>query len=447
MKYAFVLLAVVCSLSSVHAQWSVPAYVGIDTTLHSLDGFQLAAGGDTLWLFYDGSRDFNDTTHALAHWSTGDSWSAPETLVTAKLMYCLSSGVDPQRRLWLSWYNGGWPILGGEECQRADDTWGIWTRVHDSLGWCPVRLALLACSDYLDYPLDLSFAADRNGNWYMGICNECLAFYTSALYSRFEGDTWSWPRIIARGYGDPLDIDYRLLSLVARPDTGFWAVYTKSAKYTESSVLVDHLIPDSSCVNITALHNIPSFAATGDSAGQMWIVYVDTLGAIRSITYDVDGERRRQLVTDDHYRVAFEVCTDPDGWVWAFWSRGDTTPVVSCNWGNNWSEPEAVTSKKGYPVDVVSDQHGRVYVCFRDKQGSYWTCYRAARPGIDGAKGSRLHAIDCAASVVRVLAPDRVVFDAMGRRVVNPRSGVFFVRDEGRGAGGAGQTRKVVLQR
>jgi len=39
-----------------------------------------------------------------------------------------------------------------------------------------------------------------------------------------------------------------------------------------------------------------------------------------------------------------------------------------------------------------------------------------------------------------------VVFDAMGRRVVNPRSGVLFVMDEGRGAGDEGRTRKVVIQ-
>jgi len=40
-----------------------------------------------------------------------------------------------------------------------------------------------------------------------------------------------------------------------------------------------------------------------------------------------------------------------------------------------------------------------------------------------------------------------VVFDAMGRMVVNPRSGIYFVRDEVRGAGDAGKMRKVVLQR
>jgi len=49
--------------------------------------------------------------------------------------------------------------------------------------------------------------------------------------------------------------------------------------------------------------------------------------------------------------------------------------------------------------------------------------------------------------VIRALPLGAAAFDAMGRRVVDPRSGIFFIRSEGRGAGDAGQTRKVVLQR
>jgi hypothetical protein len=52
-----------------------------------------------------------------------------------------------------------------------------------------------------------------------------------------------------------------------------------------------------------------------------------------------------------------------------------------------------------------------------------------------------------AATVARSVPADAVAFDAMGRRVVNPRSGIYFVRDEGLGTGGAGRTRKVVIQR
>ena len=52
-----------------------------------------------------------------------------------------------------------------------------------------------------------------------------------------------------------------------------------------------------------------------------------------------------------------------------------------------------------------------------------------------------------AATVIRSLPKGAAAFDAIGRRVVDPRSGILFLRDEGRGAGSAGRTRKVVLQR
>jgi YVTN family beta-propeller protein len=41
----------------------------------------------------------------------------------------------------------------------------------------------------------------------------------------------------------------------------------------------------------------------------------------------------------------------------------------------------------------------------------------------------------------------KVVFDAMGRKATCARAGVYFVRDEGQGAGGVGRVRKVVVQR
>ena len=178
----------------------------------------------------------------------------------------------------------------------------------------------------------------------------------------------------------------------------------------------------------------------------MWIVYVDPLGAVRSITYDVEGEKRRQLVTDNR-RWGPVVCTDAMGWVWVFWQQRDTTLVASCNWGNRWSEPEVVTSKTGYPEDIVSDRHGRIYVCFMDTQGKYWTCYRTSRPGIGGDAAVKRPAVGCGASVVRALPPGIVTFDAMGRRVVDVKPGVYFIRDGGRGAGDVGRTRKVVIQR
>jgi hypothetical protein len=54
-----------------------------------------------------------------------------------------------------------------------------------------------------------------------------------------------------------------------------------------------------------------------------------------------------------------------------------------------------------------------------------------------------------AATVIRRVPQGAVAFDAMGRRVVNSRPGVYFVRDEGQRTKDepTGRVRKVVIQR
>jgi hypothetical protein len=53
------------------------------------------------------------------------------------------------------------------------------------------------------------------------------------------------------------------------------------------------------------------------------------------------------------------------------------------------------------------------------------------------------------ATVIRSQPQGVVAFDAMGRRVLNPKSGIYFVRDEGQRTkdGPTGGVRKVVIQR
>jgi hypothetical protein len=425
-----VVLCVLAVLSSIClAQWSEPVCVGDSTGYR--ESFQLAAGGgDTLWAFYVGAAGVRDTVSIFSHCSMGDSWSDPQALNLDIRVFNLSAGVDARRRVWLAWYDGGHPTL--------HDTWGIYTRVHDSLGWGNVRLALP-----MGGMSGLSFAADKHGAWYMGIY-EAGWDVSFALCSRLEGDTWTEPEYIAVGLDS---IGYSVPTLVARPDTGLWAVYSRYTYATQDMVVVDHLIPDSTCAWWGAFYNVAGWAATGDSAGQLWFVYVDTLGAVRSITCGVEGERRRQLVTTDHRWSAPQVCTDAMGWVWAFWSRSDTSLVVSCNWGNNWSEPEVVTSMNGYPEDIVSDQQGRIYVGFYDLHGRYWTCYRTSRPGVGGDSAVKRPAVGHRASVVRTPPREVVMFDAMGRRVLSPRSGVLFVLEPSAAGGGRPAVRKVVIQR
>jgi hypothetical protein len=103
----------------------------------------------------------------------------------------------------------------------------------------------------------------------------------------------------------------------------------------------------------------------------------------------------------------------------------------------------------GFPEGIVSDHQGRIYVGFYDRLGRYWTCYRTSRPGISGSAAVQRPVLGYRALVVRTLPRGIVVFDAMGRRVANPRSGIYFIREQS-AVGGKPSTvavRKVVVQR
>ena len=67
--------------------------------------------------------------------------------------------------------------------------------------------------------------------------------------------------------------------------------------------------------------------------------------------------------------------------------------------------------------------------------------------GVEESPKPRASSHKLAATVIRSLPPGAVVFDAMGRRVVSPKPGVYFVRAEGRGVVEASRVYKVIVQR
>jgi len=68
------------------------------------------------------------------------------------------------------------------------------------------------------------------------------------------------------------------------------------------------------------------------------------------------------------------------------------------------------------------------------------------RPGVEeGRPQASSHKLQ--ATALRRLPVGVVAFDPTGRLVLNPRSGIYFLRDEGRGTGDEGRIRKVVIQR
>jgi len=85
----------------------------------------------------------------------------------------------------------------------------------------------------------------------------------------------------------------------------------------------------------------------------------------------------------------------------------------------------------------------RVYVANRDNPTI--SVIRDSVSGVEEPPSADVRTTKSEAEVVQSLSEGAVVFDAMGRRAVNPKPGVYFVRDEGRGAGGGGRTRKVIV--
>ena len=71
----------------------------------------------------------------------------------------------------------------------------------------------------------------------------------------------------------------------------------------------------------------------------------------------------------------------------------------------------------------------------------------SAGPGVNDVADRGRRGATSLPAVVRYLPAGVAAFDALGRRVLDPRSGICFVRGEGRGAATGGRTRKVVIQR
>jgi hypothetical protein len=115
---------------------------------------------------------------------------------------------------------------------------------------------------------------------------------------------------------------------------------------------------------------------------------------------------------------------------------------------NRW-HTESIPGPAGIGgLDIDVDAAGQVVIVYSTQDSGLW-CARGA--DVVGAKEAPKSQATCRKpepTVIRCLPPGAVVFDAMGRRVVNPRSGILFVRDDGPRTkdGPTGRVRKVVVQ-
>jgi hypothetical protein len=130
----------------------------------------------------------------------------------------------------------------------------------------------------------------------------------------------------------------------------------------------------------------------------------------------------------------------------------------STDGGGTWSTDTALTVTPDYwsvsPSATMdgSDVH-LIWTDFRDSE--YGEIYYKRKPasgaGVEEAMNDEWRAMKNGPTVLsgsKVQSLESVVlFDAMGRRTLNPKSGVYFVVDLGGGAGDDGRTHKIIIQR
>lgn len=424
-------------------QWSSPTLVWYDTTWMCEARF-LSTKADTLWaaVMDRGSNGSFGWNRIQTAWSLGDYWSGLADVTgedSAVGWYSgMGFGCGQQDRLWLGWYRGNAYTFEGE------DSWAVCTVQRDDAGWHPFEKSI----DSFWSSGAESFAADRQGNWYMSVVACALdapGVIESAMYSRLDGDSWTYPRLIAYGMGTPISSGHYSMVFVAHPDSGLWEVNDWSAYREKPRVYVHRVLRDTAS---EVLHiSGEASTATADSSGGLFVVYArdSVLRAARVIGNAVADS---WVIADDPRCIS--ACTDPLGWVWTLWMSRDNQAYVSYNRGTGWSTPELVCESLARPYGIVSDSRGRVYVLASIRLKGEWalySTYRLLRPGIEDHGLVSAGSSARMASLVRRLEQDVVAIDPMGRRVADPRSGIFFIRGEGQGAGDAGRTRKVVLQR
>ncbi len=406
-------------------QWSSPASL-LGGSTHT-EGQSLVAGaGDTIWATVVSTAP----CAVYACWTTGDTWSQPVELAppdSNPVFHDPGMGRDASGRLWAAWY-------------KDSDSSGVWTAFRDSAGWhAPLRA-------YSGYPAagPMSFAADAQGNWYLGFA--ILMPYSSAVYSRWDGDSWQSASYIAQGVGDPIETNFPAPVLVKRPDSGLWVVYEIDIP-SDSFAMLSILQGDS-------LHWCwygDGFwpAATADSLGRLWIIQ-SLLGGYLTQAKVIDDsvEIASELVTDYSTGRACAT-TDFEGIVWAAWKIRSLNYVgVNYSTGGYWFEPEQISTVTGAPHGIVADANGRVYVLFKATDGQLYSVYRTSRPGVQEPSPGQVVCTRLPTVVRSVFfLPERPssspssLLDIGGRKVLDLRPGandvralapgVYFVRKQG----------------
>jgi hypothetical protein len=118
---------------------------------------------------------------------------------------------------------------------------------------------------------------------------------------------------------------------------------------------------------------------------------------------------------------------------------------------NRW-HTETVPGPAGIGgLDIEVSDSGEVFIVYSTQDSGLW-CARGMTSEVVGIRDGTSRPDTRRAllpTIIRSMPKDAVIFDAMGRRVANPKPGVYFVRDEGQMTKdeATGRMRKVVITR
>ena len=465
-KTVFAALFCLSAVSLSVAQWSGPEPVG--ARVMGGPAFVCAAG-DTLWAFCD-LRVSRDSHFVTGFWRSGGQWHGPDTVAFGHGgTFGHAAGVDHVGRIRLAWYDG--PYIWGDDDGSPFEDWGTYTATRDSGMWSEPELAVEWSSATAH-----CLTTDNHGRWYIGF--EELGYDTSvggpclsAAFTSLDGDSWTEPYYVGRGWREGSDeyVWHRSPLLVPRSVCGLWVVHdTVAVRRTRQrkGIRID-LFGEGSLAPQVLMDGESPVAAV-DSAGRLRVVFVRD-SALWCATLDGGTLLDEHFVSADllWYLRPVNMCVDSMGLVWATWTSRDSSPLVSYSTGFGWAPAEPVTDSAGWSLGITSESDGTVHVLFESVSRACYTVHRLQRPAVGEGKQNCFLPGKCGPALVRgslILQVDSrqktgyraELMDAAGRKVTELQPGdndvshlapgVYFV-GEAQAQAQARAIRKVVLTR
>jgi len=456
-KCAAVPAALVCLLSAVSAQgWLGPFQLSSSQSddVNPSACKEFLTGDKTCLVWQRMTTENWDIFSRFGSLYDGSSWS-PETRVTVDSV----DDVNPAVACLNDW-------------QRGPSYWCVWEhRVSHLVG--SIRAAFVTFGDSWGSPVELGPVIHTDGDSAMpGIItiNGTAAdtvwvawrnHDTSGTYVRcvhHAGVSWSSPEIAVAA-----DLRHARLGRYDGRPVLVW----------EQSGDIWYSVRDSSG------WATPAEVAPSDSADRNPDVVsngglLSWLGA--SVVWEStrDGDTAAYITEPDSFSVGQRACRDsaagtnrnPAGanfvattsdlwWCFVAWvSDRNGNPDIYTSYGSNdwdyWVDLDSADDLSPVVTSMTDGMGAQMaWVLWQSNRHGDWDIFGGYvyNSGIEESPRSQAPSRKLPATVVRSLPDGAVAFDAMGRRVLDPKPGAYFVRDEGRGAWDAGRMRKVIIQR